>query len=199
MATKVHLKHRKWLISLSLPWERLEIRGEGSCATQDDSCSREGGNWFISVPLVPLPHHGPHSGATQKQIQAEAQPCWGDQSMFWPKNCPKMKWNFPTTREVWRACPAVRDLGSPAYLMQQRLRRNLFLGLSKQKSDTLKHLNQGYRGGKASKSGRWNTMDTTEIMSMREEGGFDFFRSNGDGKRMEKFSRKGRKMPSTSV
>lgn len=30
----------------------------------------------------------------------------------------------------------MRDLGSPAYLMQQRLRRNLFLGLSKQKSDT---------------------------------------------------------------
>lgn len=44
MAAKAHLKHRKLLIKLFLCWVRLEIRGEGSCATQDDSCSREGGN-----------------------------------------------------------------------------------------------------------------------------------------------------------
>lgn len=113
MTAKAHLKHRKWLIKLFLCWVRLEIRGEGSCATQDDSCSREGGNWFIYVPLVPLPHHGPHWGATEPQIQAEAQPCWGDQSMFWPKNTPSRKQNFPT-RDVWRVCPAVRDLWSPA-------------------------------------------------------------------------------------
>lgn len=63
--------------------------------------------------MVPLPHHGPHWGATQPQIQAEAQPCWGNQSMFWPKNTPSRKQNFPT-RDVWRVCPAVRDLWSPA-------------------------------------------------------------------------------------
>lgn len=65
-----------------------------------------------------------------------------------------MKQNFPITREIWRVCPAVRDLWSPVYLMQQRLRWNLFMGISKQRSGTLGHLNQGDRGGKAPKSGR---------------------------------------------
>lgn len=173
MAAKAHLKHRKWLIKLFLCWVRLEIRGEGSCATQDDSCSREGGNWFIYVPLVPLPHHGPHWGATEPQIQAEAQPCWGDQSMFWPKNTPSRKQNFPT-RDVWRVCPAVRDLWSPVYLMQQRLTKNLLIDLSKQRSDTLRHLNQGGRGGKAPKNARWNTSNKTEVMSMCEGRGVWF-------------------------
>lgn len=115
--------------------------------------------------------------------------------MFSPKKPPSMKQNFPTARDVWRVCPAVRDLWSPAYLMQQRLRRNLFMGLSKQRSDTLRHLNQCDRGGKAPKSGRLNTTDKTEVMSMCEEGGFDFVQSNGVSKIMEKFSRKGRKIP----
>lgn len=54
------------------------------------------------------------------------------------------------------------------------VRKNLLIDLSKQRSDTLRHLNQGGRGGKAPKNARWNTSNKTEVMSMCEGRGVWF-------------------------
>lgn len=86
-------------------------------------------------------------------------------------------WSKTTQQESFGGCVLQWEIYGVQPTMQQRLRWNLFMDLSKQRSGTLRHLNQGDRGGKAHKSGRWNTTNKTEMMSTGRKGDLVLFRA----------------------